>query len=240
MRPMPTTEELLLWAESQAVTLETDMRWVPSEGYGGYWEAETVELRSAIHARAASVLAFLERYAGPDSQWSVRAQRVFDNNGERQSMESGARALGDVLRAWVEQVKVGVAVPRAVEAQGARAVASTDLMEQVRALNEDNSVHPAAPAVLAGAALEVALRSAMEELGVPLNERPSISAYARALRTDGLLSAQDVKDVGQMGGVRNAAAHGNFNEISRERAGLLEQQVNLFLRRVSDLLDGRR
>lgn len=42
-----------------------------------------------------------------------------------------------------------------------------------------------------------------------------------------------------MSGVRNAAAHGRFDELSRERAGLLEQQVNLFLRRLADLLERR-
>ncbi len=236
---MPTTEEVLLWARRHAEALETDMHWVPSEGgYGGYWRADRRELTGAIHARAASALDFLDRYAGSESQWSIRAQRVFDNHGDRQSMESGARALADVLRGWAEQVEAGITVPRTVEAQGARAVAATDLMQQVRALNEDTSVHPAAPIVLAGAALEVALRSAVDEVGLVLNERPSISAYARGLRADGLLTAQDVKDVGQMGGIRNAAAHGNFEELSRERSGLLEQQVNLFLRRLSDLLEG--
>lgn len=28
-----------------------------------------------------------------------------------------------------------------------------------------------------------------------------------------------------MGGLRNAAAHGDFGDLSRERAGLMEQQV---------------
>lgn len=238
---MPTTDELIAWARKHAQVLETDIRWVPSEGgYGGYWQAERGELKAVIQARGASALEFLERYAGPDSQWSIRAQRVVDSHGDRQSMESGVRALADVLRAWADQVEAGISVPRTVEANGARAVASTDLMEQVRTLNDDNSVHPAAPTVLAGAALEVALRSAVDELGLVLKERPSISSYARALRADGFLSAQDIKDVEQMGGIRNAAAHGRFDDISRERAGLLEQQVNLFLRRLTDLLDGRR
>jgi hypothetical protein len=40
-----------------------------------------------------------------------------------------------------------------------------------------------------------------------------------------------------MAGVRNAAAHGDFEELSRERSGLLEQQVNLFLRRLETLLE---
>jgi hypothetical protein len=45
---------------------------------------------------------------------------------------------------------------------------------------------------------------------------------------------QDVKDLEQMGGIRNMAAHGQFGDLSRERAGLLQQQVNMFLRRLAD------
>ena len=63
--------------------------------------------------------------------------------------------------------------------------------------------------------------------------------YARCLRTDGLLSKQDMKDLEQMAGLRNAAAHGDFDLLSPERAGLLEQQVNLFLRRLAELLEPR-
>lgn len=134
-------------------------------------------------------------------------------------MESGARALADILRAWIAQVDDGTVAPRNIEAQSARAVASTDLMEQVRVLVDDKTIHPAAPVVLAGAALEVALRSAIDQLDLKLTERPSITAYARRLRTARVLSAQDVKDVEQMAGVRNAAAHGDFEELSRERSG---------------------
>jgi hypothetical protein len=52
-----------------------------------------------------------------------------------------------------------------------------------------------------------------------------------------VLSAQDMKDVEQMAGVRNSAAHGEFDVLSHERAGLMEQQVNLFLSRLAKVLD---
>lgn len=214
------------------------MHWKQGDaGYGGYWQADRPELKSVIRARATSALDFLQRFAGSDSQWSRRAQQVFDGHGDRESMESGARAIADILREWAHQVVGGTYVPRLVEAQGARVIASTDLMDQVRVLVDDKSIHPAAPIVLAGAALEVALRSATEELGLELTERPSITAYARLLRSEAVLSAQDVKDVEQMAGVRNTAAHGEFDALSRERSGLLEQQVNLFLRRLATLLE---
>ena len=94
----------------------------------------------------------------------------------------------------------------------------TDLFEQVRALNEDNGVVPAAPVVLAGAALEIALRSAIEELGLTVEGQPSIDAYAQAFRQADVLNNPDIKDVTEMAGLRNAAAYGNHEMLSRERA----------------------
>ena len=232
---MPNIDELVQWALNHAKVLEQDMAFQQTSGYGEYWESSSVSARPKIRARAIAALDFLERFSGHDSQWAIRGHEVFDKNTS--SMETGARALGDVLREWASAVSEGIVVPRQVEAQGARAVASTDLMEQVRALAEDRNVHPAAPIVLAGAALEVVLRSAVDELQLTLTERPSISAYARRLRTEGVLSPQDVKDVEQMAGLRNSAAHGLFDDLSRERAGLMEQQVNLFLARLAKIMD---
>lgn len=232
---MATSDELAAWALKQADQLELDMEWRQGAGGSGWWESSPVVLPK-VRSRAIAALDFLERFNGPDSTWATRAQKVLDNHGERQSLESGARSLGDILRAWAQAVQDGIVVPRRVEAQGARAVASTDVMEQIRALLAEKEVHAAAPIMLAGAALEVALRSAVEELQLSLTERPSITAYARLLRSSDMLSAQDMKDVEQMSGVRNHAANGEFDEISRERAGLMEQQVNMFLRRLSDIL----
>jgi hypothetical protein len=213
------------------------MQWYRGGGYE-YWEPNNPEAADKISARAITALDFLERFAGHDSQWAVKGYEVYEKNSK--SRASGARALGDVLDAWAKEVEDGFVVPRLVEAQGARAVASTDLMEQVRILNEDGSVAPAAPIVLAGAALEIALRSAAEELGLEITERPGINAYAGRLRADGLLSPQDVKNVTQMAGMRNAAAHGEFEELDRKRSGLMEQQVNMFLERLDGLMQGRR
>jgi hypothetical protein len=112
-------------------------------------------------------------------------------------------------------------------------------MEQARALREDWDVSPAAPIVLAGAALEVALRSAVEELDLPRPLKSSISAYAGSLRAAGLLSVQAVKDIEQMGGLRNAAAHGNLTGVDPERAELMERQVSSFLRRLAELIQSR-
>ena len=129
-------------------------------------------------------------------------------------------------------VRSGQVNPRLVGSFSVRSASSTDLLEQVQALNSDRTVAPAAPIVLAGAAPEIVLRSAVEELGLTVPTRPSIDAYAQELRRDDVLNRQDLKDVTQMAGLRNAAAHGEHDLLSPKRAGLMEQQVNVFLARL--------
>lgn len=231
---MPTTAELIAWARTQAEVLERDMRWISGQ-YGAYWSADPPSAKSSIRARAITALDFLDRYAGRHSAWSSRAVALFDSSGGGESMESGARAVGDLLREWADQVDAGLVTPVGAATAHARQIAETDLLGQVRALLDGTGVHPAAPIVLAAAALELALRTMVEDLELEMTERPSIASFARRLRSEGLLTAQDVKEVEQMAGLRNAAAHGRFEELSVERAGLLEQQVNLFLRRLEGL-----
>lgn len=93
--------------------------------------------------------------------------------------------------------------------------------------------------MLAGAAMETALRGAVDQLTLPLaGGTPGNSAYSRALRSVGILTKRDTKDIEQMAGLRNAAAHGEFDALGKERAGLMEQQINMFLGRLRDVLDG--
>lgn len=237
---MDSSEQILEWAEGLAEELTQEMQWTRSEyGSGGYWEATNHECKDRIRARATAALAFLERFAGTDSRWSQDARGAFDSGGDSGSMESGARAVGEVIRQWIRAIRSGQAMPRLVESLGVRAVASIDLLEQVRALNTDQRVAPAAPIVLAGSALEIALRAAVEELDLAVDGRPSIDTYAKALRQADVLTRQDMKDIAQIAGLRNQAAHGEHEELSRERSGLMEQHVNLFLRRLDEAIQLR-
>lgn len=235
MRVPNALDLIVAHAEKLASELELDMDWQrPDVGYNGYWKATDGTKLVLIKARANRAIAFLQQHAGNDSQWTQAARSVLMSDGENQSMETGARGVGEVVRQWTDEVRAGFASPRTVDFFGARTLASTDLMDQVRALLSDRTVHPAAPIVLAGAALEIALRSAVQELAIDDPLQPSLNTYAVALRKAGVLNAQDVKDITQIAGIRNSAAHGTFDEISRERAGLLEQQVNLMLSRLPD------
>lgn len=235
---MTSREQVVAWAREQAQELQSDMRFEPSDVHGGYWTLMDQSDKGLLMARAASALEFLRQHAGDDSEWLRRATIAYESNGDRSSMESGVHAIGEIMRLWAAQVESGVTRLSAELGEGIRSLASTDIMEQVRLLNEDRRVHAAAPIVLAGAALETALRSAVDQLQLPTAGPPGISSYSRALRSASILTKQDTKDVEQMAGLRNAAAHGEYDALSRERAGLMEQQVNIFLGRLREVLDG--
>jgi hypothetical protein len=86
--------------------------------------------------------------------------------------------------------------------------------------------------------LETALKGAVIESELEVRGNGSIISYGNALRENDLISKQEMKDIEQMAGLRNDAAHGNFEDLSPARAGLMEQQVNFFLSRLTERFDG--
>lgn len=237
---MPSSEHIIAWAREQADRLQSDLRFEASDSvYGGFWELTEDTLKGRLMANVAGGLDFLRRHAGPESEWFRRATHAYETKADNDSLGSGAYAVGEILRLWAEQVEAGIVRPPSELGEGVRSVAATDLMGQVRVLNEDKSVHVAAPIMLAGAALETAMKAAIEQLELRAPERGGLANYTKVLRAAEVITKQDVKDLEQMGGIRNAAAHGEFEELSRERAGLMEQQVNMFLARLATLLGDR-
>lgn len=231
-----SVEDLVAYARNHADLMDQDMRWERGEYQGGWWTADPPTKYNTIVSRAAAALEFLRQYSGEDSHWTRRATAMYESHGDGKSTESGARAIGEFLRSWADQVEAGVIEVVGARAQAEIEVVNTDVMGQVRRLIEDKNMHPAAPIVLCGAALETALRATVDAHNLVLTKRPSISAYGQLLRTSNLINAQDMKDIEQCGGLRNSAAHGEFDALSAERAGLMEQQTNLLLRRLSDLV----
>lgn len=171
-------------------------------------------------------LEFLRAQA-PRTQFCESAEILFEKG---QMGASGAlEGLANILESWADHVDEGFATSLPFEVRS-RQEAATDLMEQVRQLLDDSKVHVAAPVVLAGAALEEFLRGMVS--GTPsavVKGKPGLQAYAEALKTAGVLNANDVKDVISIAALRNDAAHGDFANLSRQRAELMAQQVNLFV-----------
>jgi hypothetical protein len=46
-----------------------------------------------------------------------------------------------------------------------------------------------------------------------------------------------MKEIEVCAGLRNDAAHGRFDDLSRQRAGLMEQQVSLLLRTLAEITE---
>lgn len=166
---------------------------------------------------------FLRLKAGPRSEFYVRAREAANHR----SPVYGAPVVVHGLRGWADFVDRGLA-EMPVEAQ-ARVAAATDLMDQVEQLLQDRRVHPAAPVMLAGAALEEMLRSLVDTAGAKPKGKPGINSYATALREAGVITQQDVKNVTSWAGMRNDAAHGDFAQIELPNARLMAQGINLFM-----------
>jgi hypothetical protein len=136
--------------------------------------------------------------------------------------------MAALLTSWADIVEAGVVDAAPFEVR-ARFEAATDLMEQVDLLLEERDVVPAAAVMLAGAALEESLRALMEGCEEEITGSPGISKYAVALRKCDRLTRQEAKNVEAWGGLRNTAAHGHFDEITRDEAKVMSAGVNVFL-----------
>ena len=60
----------------------------------------------------------------------------------------------------------------------------------------------------------------------------SLENYSQTLREADFITKQDAKDLTSWGGIRNHAAHGEWDEVSdKKRVSLMLEGVNLFMRK---------
>jgi len=175
----------------------------------------------------ASAREFLRAHVGNDNEFYGAILFLDEKkpNGE---------ALASVLRSFQEYIKEGFSVEFTPREEAEINVVS-DFLEQARILLQDKKVHPAAACVLIGATLEEYLRNWVSRESLKIgNRKAGIAAYSDALSKKNLISKQDLKDILSWSGLRNEAAHGKWAEISsRERAKLMLEGVNLFIRTYS-------
>lgn len=139
-------------------------------------------------------------------------------------------AAKDVLLAIIDFVERGILGGVTLKRQ-AQADVLADIFDQAAVLLDDVDYHPACGVMLVGAALEQFLRSWVEEQKAPLGPgKDGIDKFAKALRAAELIDKNDKKDIDSWAGTRNDAAHGLWDKITRERAGLMLAGVSLFIR----------
>lgn len=179
-----------------------------------------------IHAVKAQITEFLRQFAGPKSAFLNLAEKT------QGSYDHMSFLLCSVLENYKQYVTAGLASAVSPERKAQLDVVS-DFLEQAQLLLSTKGVHPAAPIVLMGATLEEFLRTWVESSGLSLAQRkPSLDAYAQVLLTEDLISKQDMKDITSWGGLRNHAAHGEWEEVSdKSRASLMLEGINLFMRK---------
>lgn len=176
-------------------------------------------------AQFTGVLEFL-RSRGRGNQFFVAADRLLSDSVFRSTTR---REVAGILDAWADHAEAGM-WQAGGPAVHARVAAANDLLEQAGTLLDDKRIHPAAPVMLAGAALEEFLRGLVDALEEKPTGKPGINTYAAALKHVDAINAQDVKDITSWAGQRNAAAHGEFDQLSVERARIMVDGINLFLR----------
>ncbi|MFE9099863.1 hypothetical protein [Actinomadura geliboluensis] len=208
-------DELVRWAEDEAQRLRQVTGLAIRHGSARFALAYTT-----------IALEFLQRNA-PGTNFALSAKQLFETES-RVSAQGAVEGVAGILEAWARSTRESWAQALPFEVQ-ARIEAATDLMEQVQQLLSDPKVHHAAPVVLAGAALEEFLRSRITTKGLIHSSKPGINAYAAALQAEGDLSRQEVKNITSWAGLRNHAAHGEFDQFSREEARIMVMGVNLFL-----------
>ena len=172
---------------------------------------------------------FLRVYAGPRSAFYTDLAGIPGMNAYTNTVHQCA--LG-ALEGFIAQVENDLLQAMSLERRAQIDVVS-DFLQQAQQLLETKDVHPAAPAVLIGAALEEFLRNWVEAEGLPLGgKKPSLDAYSTTLREAELITKQDMKDITSWAGSRNHAAHGEWDEVSdRARIELMLGGVNLFMRK---------
>lgn len=178
---------------------------------------------SRVKARASE---FLRIYAGPRSEFYKDAESATG------SPELSSLRIRGILEGFVADIKAGLYEGMNPEHR-AQLDTISDYLSQAYVLLQDKRVHAAAPTVLIGATLEEFLRMWVENEGLSLgNRKPSLDAYTMTLREADAITKQDVKDITACAGLRNSAAHGNWEDVAdKQRIQMMLENVNLFMRK---------
>ncbi len=195
-------------------------------------QAKRIIEKGKTSLEAAGLLAeatdFLRVYAGEKSAFFINLRDINRGVPDRKIIVY----ISDMLEGFIRYVENGLIEGVSIERKAQIDVVS-DFLSQANTLLDSKDVHPAAPTVIIGAALEEFLRNWIEESGLDVNDKkPSLDTYAKILREADLITKQDLKDITSWAGLRNHAAHGEWDEVSdKKRIYLMLEGVNLFMRK---------
>lgn len=176
-------------------------------------------------------LEFLRVYAGEKSSFFKQLSKIDQSWFDENIKEYVIGSLEAFMRYAENDLLEGISIERKAQID-----VVSDFLDQANTLLNSKEVHPAAPTVIIGAVLEEFLRNWIEEAGLSFGgKKPSLDSYAKVLRKEDLITKQDVKDITSWSGLRNYAAHGEWEEVKdKNRISIMLEGVNLFMRKYGE------
>jgi hypothetical protein len=173
---------------------------------------------------------FLRIYAGEKSSFYKQLKEIKQSWDDDYIINFTRETLNGFIRFYESGLDDGISIERRAQID-----VVSDFLEQADKLLNTNNIHPATPCVLIGASLEEFLRNWVEEQNLNIGQNKlSIDTYIKVLKEVDLITKQDYKDITAWAGLRNHAAHGEWEEVSdRKRISLMLEGVNLFMRKYS-------
>jgi hypothetical protein len=189
---------------------------------------QTAWSQGAGSGKLAEAVEFLRIYAGEKSRFYQQLSAVDPNIPDKYLSKDIKSNLEGFISFVQNDLHSGISVERKAQID-----VVSDILEQANSLLETKGVHPAAPTVIIGAALEEFLRNWIEEQGIVLeNKKAGLDSYSKLLRENDLITKQDSKDITSWAGLRNHAAHGEWEEVDdKKRISLMLEGVNFFMRK---------
>lgn len=193
---------------------------------------------SDVNSLLSESLEFLRMYAGEKTafykQLLERSKKIPIDTEWNYNPKEIPRLVNGALDAFIRYAEKGLLNGVTILRQAEIDVVS-DILSQAKMLLESKGVHPASPAVIAGAALEEFLRNWLEEQGlITANNKPTLDGYSKILYEKELIDKQDLKDITAWAELRNNAAHGLWDKVNnKEKVQLMVEGINLFIRKHS-------
>lgn len=183
---------------------------------------------------------FLRIYAGEKNTFFQSIKAIKDNYIKQPwEADRDQYHVGEIITAksaiegFIDFATAGHVDEISVQRQAQIDVVS-DYLGQAQGMLDDSKINVVAPIVLIGASLEEFLRNWIEDANLESNfSKPGIDSYAKILRKEELITKQDKKDIDSWAGLRNYAAHGEFEKLKLENARIMLLGVNLFMRTYS-------
>ena len=185
------------------------------------------------HSFFITTIQFIRNYIGKDTEFYITLENINQDNSTN-SEPKKAWAAKKVLKSLSDYLNLNLEVTK-TEQYNLKVSVISDFMTQAVILANDKAFHPAASAILMGAALEEFLKNLAEEKNIDLEDvGRTIDPISKKLYAHDIITKQDLKDITSWAGIRNDATHGNFEIVNDKKRILLAiEGINLFMRKYS-------